>query len=151
MRTTRLASVAAQSQILLLKRNARSGLRRAIYGAVAAVFGIGVLILLHVLGIMALVQFAHLSSFVSAAIVLGVDLVIAAIFGVLASGAMKDPVAEEARLLRDQSLEQLRESLQAAALLRPAARLLGRKQIYGLVLATLTARFLGSRSKSKTS
>ena len=148
MRTTRLASVAAQSEILLLKRNARSGIRRAIYGAVAAVFGIGVLILLHVLGYMALVQFAHFTPFISAAIVLGVDVVFVLIFGLLASGAVKDPVAEEARALRDQSLAQLRESLQAAALLRPAARLLGRKHIYGLVLATLTARFLGSRSKA---
>ena len=148
MRTTRLASVAAQSEILLLKRNARSGIRRGIYGAVAAVFGIGALILIHVLGYMALVQFAHFTSFVSAAIVLGVDLVLVLVFGLLASGAVKDPVAEEARALRDQSLAQLRESLQAAALLRPAARLLGRKHIYGLVLATLTARFLGSRGKA---
>ena len=148
MRTTRLASVAAQSEILLLKRNARSGIRRGIYGAVAAVFGIGALILIHVLGYMALVQFAHFTSFVCAAIVLGVDLVLVLVFGLLASGAVKDPVAEEARALRDQSLAQLRESLQAAALLRPAARLLGRKHIYGLVLATLTARFLGSRSKA---
>ena len=72
----------------------------------------------------------HFTSFVSAAIVLGVDLVLVLVFGLLASGAVKDPVAEEARALRDQSLAQLRESLQAAALLRPAARLLGRKHIY---------------------
>jgi hypothetical protein len=67
------------------------------------------------------------------------------IFGLLASGAMKDPVAEEARLLRDQSLAQIKETLTMAAVLKPAGRLLGRKHIYGLVLAGLTARFLGGR------
>lgn len=145
MRTVQLARAAAQSEILLLRRTATTGARRAAYGAVAAVFAVGALILLHVLGYMALEQYAHFSAIVSAAIVLGVDVVFAALFGLLASGAIKDPVAEEAKLLRDRSLEQLRETMTAAAMLRPAARLLGRKHIYGLVLAALTARFLGSK------
>lgn len=145
MRTVQLARLAARSEILLLRRNAGAVARRAAYGAVAAVFAIGALTLLHVLGFLALRQYAHIEAVGSAAIVLGVDVVIAAIFGVLASGAVKDPIAAEARLVRDQSLEQMRESLTSAAMIRPAARLLGRKHIYGVVLAALTARFLGSR------
>jgi len=146
MKTVQLARLAAQSEVLLLKRNAGAIARRVAYGVVAALFAIGMLFGLHILGFMALVQYAHLSSFVSAAIVFGVDLVITAIFAILASGAVKDPIAEEARVLRDRSLEQIRESLTVAAMVRPAARLLGRKQIYGVVLAALTARFLGSRT-----
>ena len=146
MRTVSLAKLAAQSEVLLLKRNAGAIARRVAYGAVAALFGIGVLFGLHILGFMALVQYAHLSSFVSAAIVFGVDVVITGIFAVLASGAVKDPIAEEARMLRDRSIEQIREGLTAAAMIRPAARLLGRKHIYGVVLAALTARFLGGRT-----
>ncbi len=145
MRTTRLARVAAEAEILLIRREVKTAVRRGIYGAVAAVFAIGVLILLHVVGFLALEQFAHFAPLVAAAIILGVDLVLAGLFALLASGAMKDPVAEEARLIRDQSLSQIKETLTMAAVLKPAGRMLGRKHIYGLVLAGLTARFLGGR------
>jgi hypothetical protein len=147
MRSYRLARLAAEAEILLIRREIKTAIRRGAYGAVAAIFALGVLILLHVLGYMALRQYAQLSPFISAAIVLGVDAGFALIFGLLASGAMKDPVAEEARLLRDQSLAQVKDTLTMAAVLRPAGRMLGRKHIYGLVLAGLTARFLGSGSK----
>jgi hypothetical protein len=145
VRTTRLARLAAQAEILLIRREIKTVIRRVIYGVVAAVFAIAVLVLLHVLGYMALVQFAGLSPVASTAIVLGVDLVLAGLFAMMANGAMKDPVAEEARLLRDQSLSQIKETLTMGALLRPAGRMLGRKHIYGMVLAALTARFLGGR------
>jgi hypothetical protein len=104
-----------------------------------------VLVLLHLLGYMALVQFAQVAPFYAALVVLAVDLLFLLIFALMASGKMPDPVSEEARLVRDQSLEQIRETLTVAALVRPAGRLLGRKHIYGVVLAALTARFLGSR------
>jgi hypothetical protein len=145
MRTTRLARLAAEAEILLIRREIKTAIRRAIYGAVAGVFALFLLGALHVIGYMALRQYGGLNPVLSAAVILGVDLVITMIFGLLASGAMKDPVAEEARLLRDQSLAQIKETLTMAAVLKPAGRLLGRKHIYGLVLAGLTARFLGGR------
>jgi hypothetical protein len=146
MRTTRLARLAAEAEILLVRREIKTAIRRAIYGAVAAVFALGALILLHVLGYIALRQYAQLPPIAAAAIILGVDAAITLIFGLLASGAMKDPVAEEARMIRDQSLAQIKDTLTMAAVLRPAGRMLGRKHIYGLVLAALTARFLGQRT-----
>ncbi len=146
MRTTRLARLAAEAEILLIRREIRTAIRRAIYGAAAAVFALGALALLHVVGYEALRQYARLPQVVSAGIVLAVDVVIAVVFLLLANGAMADPVAVEARLLRDQSLAQIKDTLTMAALLKPAGRLLGRKHIYGLVLAGLTARFLGQRS-----
>ncbi len=145
MRTTRLAKLAVQAEILLIRREMRTYIRRAIYGAVAAVFALLLLGVLHVLGYMALRQYAGLLPVPSAAIVLVVDLVMAVVFGLLASGAMNDPVAEEARLLRDQSLAQIKDTLTIAAVLKPAGRMLGRKHIYGLALAAFTARFLGQR------
>ncbi len=147
MRTLRLTQIAAKAEILLLRRQATVVFRRIAYGAVAVVFGLGVLILLHVIGYMALRQFAGIAPFYGALIVAGVDLAFMLLFLLLASGKMADPVAAEARLVRDQSIEQVRESLTIAAMIRPAARILGRKQIYGAILAALTARFLGSRSK----
>jgi hypothetical protein len=146
MRTTRLARLAAEAEILLVRREIKTAIRRAIYGAVAAVFALGALILLHVLGYIALRQYAQLAPIGAAAIILGVDAAITLIFGLLASGAMKDPVAEEARMIRDQSLAQIKDTLTMAAVLKPAGRMLGRKHIYGLVLAALTARFLGQRT-----
>jgi hypothetical protein len=145
MRTLRLARVAADAEILLLRRRVLTAQRRAVFAGIAVAFGIGVLVLLHILAYIALLQYAHLTPFFAVLIVAGVDLVFALLFGLLASGAMPDPVAEEAILLRDQSIAQMKTSLSATALLVPAGRLLGRKHIYALVLAGLTARFLGSR------
>ncbi len=123
MRTVRLARVAAQAEILLVRRIISGVVRRAILGVVAAVFALGVLILLHVIIVMALEQFAHLMPIASVAIVLAVDLIIAVIFGLMANGTIADPVAEEARRVRDQSLEQARQSLTFAAMVAPATRM----------------------------
>jgi hypothetical protein len=145
MRTLRLARVAADAEILLLRRRLLTAQRRAVFAGVAALFGVAVLVVLHALGYVALVQYAHVAPFFAVLIVGAVDLVLALLFALLASGAMPDPVAEEATLLRDQSLAQMKAGLTATALLVPAGRLLGRKHIYALALAGLTARFLGGR------
>ena len=144
MRTTRLARVAAEAQILLLRRQATVGVRRAIYGAVAAVFGLYLLATLHVLGAI-LLHRIPLDWLYVALILLGIDLVIVLVFALLASGKAEDPLVTEARTVRDQSIKQLRDQASASAILLPAGRLLGRKHIYGLALAALTARFLGAR------
>lgn len=145
MRTTRLARLAAEAEILLIRREIKTIVNRAIYGAVAAVFALFLLGAVHVIAYMALRQYGGLDPVIAAAIVLGVDLVVTAVFAVLANGAMKDPIAEEARMLRDQTLAQIKDTLTMAAVLRPAGRMLGRKHIYGLALAAFTARFLGQR------
>ncbi len=123
MRTARLARVAAQAEILLIKRTVSGIVRRAIYGAVAAVFALGLLAGLHVIAALALVDYAHLAAVPSVAIVAGLDVVVVVIFGLLAAGEIKDPVIEEARRVRDQSLEQARATLTLAALVAPATRM----------------------------
>lgn len=123
MRTVSLTRVAVRAEILLLRRLLAVAVRHAIFGAVAAVFAIGVLVLLHIEGVIALEQFAGLSPIVAVAIALGFDLVIAAIFGTMAAGKITDPVADEARRVRDTSIEQARQSLTLAALLAPATRM----------------------------
>jgi len=60
----------------------------------------------------------------SVAIVLAVDLVVTIIFGLLAAGKVHDPVADEARRVRDLSIEQARASLTLAQMLAPATRLI---------------------------
>ena len=123
MRTARLARVAAQAEILLIRRTVSGIVRRAIYGAVAAVFALGLLTALHVAAAFALVDYAHMVPVAAVAIVAAVDLVIVIVFGLLAAGEIKDPVIAEARRVRDQSIEQARQTLTLAALLAPATRM----------------------------
>ena len=137
MRTVRLARLAAQAEILLVKRIATSLIRRAMYGAVAAVFALAFLVLLHVIAALALVQYAGLSPVVAVAIVAVVDLVIAGIFGLIAMGKANDPVILEARRVRDQSIEQARASLTMAALLAPATRLVAQTGLLGVLMRSV--------------
>ncbi len=139
MRTVRLGRVALQAEILLLRRLLAIAVRHAIFGVIAGVFAIAVLVLLHVLAIEALQQWAGLSPLLSTAIVFAVDLVLAGVFGFTATRRIDDPVAEEARRVRDTSLEQARQSLTLAAMIAPATRVIAQT---GLV--RVVARLLGS-------
>ena len=139
MRTVRLARVALQAEILLLRRMLAVAIHHVIFGVVAAVFAIAVLVLLHVLAIEALEQWAHLPPLASTAIVFAVDLVLAGVFGFIATRKVTDSVAEEARRVRDTSIEQARQSLTLAAMIAPATRVVAQT---GLV--RVVARLLGS-------
>ncbi len=142
MRTARLARVAAQAEILLIRRTVTGIVRRAIYGAVAAVFALGLLTGLHVIIVLALIDYAHLAPVLSVAIVAALDLIVVIIFGLLAAGEIKDPVIEEARRVRDQSLEQARATLTLAALLAPATRMVAQT---GLLRVLVRAAGAGLR------
>ena len=124
MRTVRLARVAAEG--LRLRRLVLRLVRRAGYGAVAAVFALFALGLVHVLGILALSEFAGMLPFWAALIVLGCDVVVIGVFALLASGHVPDRVEVEARQLRDNSLREMRNSLALSAALGPAGRMAGR-------------------------
>ena len=146
MRTVRLARVAAQAEILLLRRLLAVAIRHAIFGVIAAIFAIAVLVLLHVVAVLALETFAGLSPILSVAIVLGVDLAVAALFGVLAAGKITDPVADEARRVRDTSIEQARQSLTLAAMLAPATRMVAQTGLVRVVAQMLGAGLRRSRT-----
>lgn len=135
--------------MLLLKRMVQRQVMRAVYGAVAAVFLVGVLILLHIVVFYALGP--YLGPLADSAVLLAVDLVIAVVFGVLAMRNTPDTIETEARVIRDQSLRGMKESLAVAALIGPvgsiATRMLGRKRGAGLTLAALAATFLSGKRK----
>ncbi len=146
MRTARLARVAAQAEILLIKRTVTGIVRRAIYGAVAAVFALGLLAGLHVAAALALVDYAHIVPVAAIGIVAGVDLVVVIVFGLLAAGEIRDPVIEEARRVRDQSIEQARATLTLAALVAPATRVIAQT---GLLRVLMRAAGSGLRRVRK--
>lgn len=144
IRPLRLARVAAKAQGLALRRQLAGLVHRAIMAAIAAVFALGALIIAHVILYMALVEYAHFQPVPAAAIVFGVDVVIAVVFGFLARGGDVDPVLQDALRVRDQSLEQARQSLSLASLVAPLTRLLTEtgllRLLFGLVKSTMRRR-----------
>jgi len=149
VKTVDLGRAAAAAEVLLLKRMVQRQVMRAVYGAVAAVFLIGVLVLLHIVVFYALGP--YLGPLADSAVLLAIDLVIAIVCGVLAMRNTPDAVEVEAKLIRDQSLRGMKESLAVAALIGPvgsiASRMLGRKRGAGLTLAALAATFLSGKRK----
>ena len=133
----------------MLRRMVRRQIMRAVYGVVAAVFMIGALILVHVIGFEALAP--YLTPLEDSAVLFAVDLVIAIVFGILAARGAPDAVEVEAKQLRDQSLGAMKESLAIATLIGPVGRLasraVGRKRATGLTLAALAATFLAGNRR----
>jgi len=125
MRTVELAKVAASAEALRLRRVARRQGMRAAYGAGAAVFAIGVLVLLHVVAYNAMVP--RLSPLVASLILLAVDVILAAVLGYLALSNKPDAVEEEAKMIRQQAVVELQKSMTVMALAGEATSLLLRR------------------------
>jgi len=119
MRTIDLAKVAASAEALRLRRIARRQGMRAAYGAGAAVFGIAVFVLLHVVAYHAMVP--QLSPLVASIILLVFDLVVAAVLGYLAMSSKPDTIEDEAKMIRQQAVVEMRRSVTAMALVGEVA------------------------------
>lgn len=109
MRTVELAKVAAAAEALRLRRIARRQAVRAAYGVGAAVFGIAVLVVLHVVGWNALQPL--LTPTQASLVVLAVDVVLAAGLGFMASRNTPDAIEIEAKAIREQAVIEMRQSL----------------------------------------
>ncbi len=146
MRTLDLGQAAAQAELLRLKRLARRHVIRALFGMVAALFLLGALILLHVVAYVALRPM--LTPLQGSGVLLAADLVLAVIFGLLASRDTPDPIEIEAKNLREQALNEMKQSLAVVAMVGPLARMatrtFGARGLYGMTLAALTARFFST-------
>ncbi len=149
MRTVDLGRTAAQAEVLRIKRLVRRQAMRAVWAVVAAVFLIAVLVMVHAVAFALLTLV--LSPVWSTVVLLVVDLAFAALFGSFALRGAPDAVEIQAREIRDQALLEMRESVAIGALLSPVTRMAfrsaGRKNIWGMLLATLTARFLSSNRR----
>jgi hypothetical protein len=147
MRSVELARAAAQAEALYLRRLARRQAMRGAFGAVAAMFGIAIVVMLHVL--LYVILRGYMRPAVAALIVLAVDLVLAIIFAVLARRDTPGHIEEEAKLLRDEALTGLRSSLTLASLTASAAGLVFRRRVNrtarGRVLNALASRLLSRR------
>ena len=151
MRTATLARIAAEAEALRWRRRASKIAYRVAYGLVALVFVLAVIAGLQVTGYLALRIWLAPNTWApvfAALIVMGVDLLIAALFGVMASrGTGTDQVQIEALEVRREAVREMGDVLTTFAVLRPLLRILPKRGLYGLMLATLTARFIGARRR----
>ena len=129
MRQVELARAAAQAEALYLRRAAQRQAVRGVFGAVAAVFGIAVLVMLHVLAF--LVLLIWVSPLIAAVILLALDIVVAIIFALMARQNTPGAIEQEAKVLRDQTLTELRSSMTLMSLAASATGLAVRRGARG--------------------
>ena len=121
MRAVELAKVAASAEKLRIQRVAlRNAWHIAFYGA-AAVFAIAAFVVLHFVGYNLLVP--SLTPLQASLVLLAVDLVLAGVFVVLARRDRPDALEQEARMIRQQALTEMRSALTVTALAGSVAAL----------------------------
>ena len=140
MRLFRLLQLALQAETLRWKRTGRGYAIQAGLGAGAAVFGLMMLVMLH---LAAFQWFARtdLGPVLGALVVAGIDLVVAGLLGFLATRSGLDPVAVEAERVRDNALRQMGDQTARAAIIMPMVRSASAKK--GFIGAAVTAAIVG--------
>jgi hypothetical protein len=122
MRAVNLARIAAEAEILRIQHMLKRQGMRAALGLVAILFALGVLVLAHVAGWQVLRL--YVPPIYATLILLGVDLVVAAIFGILAARSSPNPDEREALTIRQRALHGARSSLTLSALIPVVGSLL---------------------------
>lgn len=143
MRLVSLLRLAAQAESLRWRRMGRGYAIQAGLGVCAAIFALMLLLMLHLAGFAALAR--SQGPELAALIVAGVDLVLMALLGWLASRRKQDAVGLEAERVRDDALRQFGESTARAAMLVPLLRSQTAKK--GMVGAAMTAAVVGLMSR----
>ena len=115
VRSVNLLKLAAEAELLRYRCMAARQGRRAAFGAVALVFVLAVLVLGEVAAWLAL--YLRFAAIATTLILLGVNLIIAIAFGVLAARSSPSRAEQEALQVRQQSLDAARGMLSLAALI----------------------------------
>jgi uncharacterized membrane protein len=122
MRAVSLLRVAAEAELLRLRHMLKRQGVRAAYGVIAAVFTLGVLVLINVTAWQALRW--SVQRFYATLILLGVNAVIAAVFALLATWSSPGHVEREAMRIRQQAMHEARGSVVLTALVPIAGTVL---------------------------
>jgi cobalamin biosynthesis protein CobD/CbiB len=123
MRSISLLRLALDAEVLRLRYLLQRQGRRAAFGLLAAIFGVGVLVLANVVG-WQLFRF-YVAPIYATLILLGVNLVIAVAFALLAARSSPSHAEQEALRIRRDALEGAQSSLAFAAALPAIGTLLG--------------------------
>jgi hypothetical protein len=121
MRATNLIRVAAEAEILRIRHLLKRQGMRAALGLAGVVFLLGVPVLANIAGWQVL-RF-YVSAISATLIMLGVNLLIAAIFGLLAARSSPSRTEREALEVRRRALQEAQSSLALGALLPVAGAL----------------------------
>lgn len=123
MRSLNLLKLALDAEILRLRAMAARQGRRAAFGSIALVFALAVLVLAEMAGW----QWLRLQveAIPATLILLGINLVVGAIFGLLAARSSPGHAEREALRVRQQALDAARGSLLITAAVPAATALLG--------------------------
>lgn len=123
MSPIRLVRVAAEAESLRLRAMVGRFVRRIVFGVVALVFLLAVLVFVHIIGFHALTESAQFSFYVACLIVGGVDLLLALIFLMLAGQSKPSASEQEAYAVRQQALDGMRRFGTYSQLALPALRM----------------------------
>jgi len=145
MRLFRLLQLAAQAEALRWKRTGRGYAIQAGFGAGAALFALMTLVMLH-LAVFSWLAGTNLGPVWAALLVAGIDLVIAGVFGFLATRSGLDPVAVEAERVRDNALRQVGDQTARAAVILPMMRSRSiKKGLFGAAASALLVGLIARR------
>ncbi len=147
MRLFRLLQLAAQAEALRWKRTGRGYAIQAGLGAGAAVFGLMMLVMLH-LALMAWLAQTNFGPVGAALVVAGIDLALAGLLAFLATRSGLDPVAVEAERVRDNALRQVGDQTARAAVIMPMMRSASAKKgLFGAAVTALVVGLVARRSR----
>jgi hypothetical protein len=122
MRSINLLKIAAEAELMRLRAWMQRHAQRGVYGAVATVFGVAMLALGEVAGCQALLL--KFQPIPAALILLGINLLITVVFGLLAARSAPGGTEWEALQVRQQALEAAPGSVAFTMTLPAAASLL---------------------------
>jgi hypothetical protein len=125
VRGLRLARIAAQAELLYLRRLARRQGVRLAFALAASVFLLAALAVLHVAAVLALN--GPLTPLHAVLIVAAADLAVGVVLALLAARDRPDAVEREAIALRDAACGQIKQAAAMAALTAAVVRLLRRR------------------------
>jgi len=134
-----LLRLAAQPEILRWRRTGRGAALQAALAAGACLLLLMLLVMLHAAALVALAR--ETGPVTAALIIAALDFLLLALLGWLASRDRIDPVAAEARRVRDDALGQVQDNAARGLMLAPLLRSQSAKK--GLAGAALTAAAVG--------
>ena len=143
MRLIDLARVAAEAEGVRLKVMLKRQARRGIWGAAAAVFALFFCVSLHLTAYEFLAPW--LGAGFAALALMGLDLVLAVVFGILAAGNTPSLQEREAAAISRTARLQLRDTAATFAMVLPVARLAGARRGKGALIAAIVAKLFNRR------
>jgi hypothetical protein len=140
-----LARVAAEAEGLRLKLMARRQAMRGVYGALAALFALLLLVMVHIAAYAFLVP--AVGGGFAGLIVAALDLVLVAVFGLIATRSTPGAEEREAELISRQARAQITDTAATYAVLVPVARAIGGKGLRGALLTAAATQWFTGRTR----